>query len=385
MIISGRHKKPIFRTKIARKISDIPAEDWKKVFPDVLEGYDFFRTLDESGMGQFLFYYIMVYDGKLPVGATTCFMVNYSLDTSINGPMRRITNSIKKLKPDIFSIKALICGAATGKGRIGLAADKDAVFKVMFRKMEHLAKKNRAAVIAFKDFDRDYSGLFDTLHRSGFIKVDSLPNAEMDIRYRDFEEYLKALSHDMRYDLRRKFKKTEGCVKIDLKITDDLEADELKDVYRMYLDMIERNDMNFEILPVEFFRDISRNMPGRTRFFLWKIDGKIAAFLFSLVSEEIFMDYCVGLDYSLAHKYHLYFLHFRDSLNWCIRNGIKQYDMGITAYFTKLRLGFDLKPLYIYAKLRNRALRPAFNIACRLLKFENFDPELKAAKKKARI
>jgi predicted N-acyltransferase len=143
--------------------------------------------------------------------------------------------------------------------------------------------------------------------------------------------------------------------------------------------------MNFEILPVEFFRDISRNMPGRTRFFLWKIDGKIAAFLFSLVSEEIFMDYCVGLDYSLAHKYHLYFLHFRDSLNWCIRNGIKQYDMGITAYFTKLRLGFDLKPLYIYAKLRNRALRPAFNIACRLLKFENFDPELKAAKKKARI
>jgi len=123
MIISRRHKKPIFRTKVARKISDIPAEDWKKVFPDVSESYDFFKTLDESDMGQSLFYYIMVYDGKLPVGATTRFMIDYSLDTGINGPIRRITNSIKKLKPDIFSMKAFICGAATGNGGIRLAAD----------------------------------------------------------------------------------------------------------------------------------------------------------------------------------------------------------------------------------------------------------------------
>jgi hypothetical protein len=57
--------------------------------------------------------------------------------------------------------------------------------------------------------------------------------------------------------------------------------------------------------------------------------------------------------------------------------------MGITAYEPKLRLGFDLVPLYIYAKLRSRMLRPAFNLICQLLKFEHFDPVLRKAKRKS--
>ena len=73
--------------KVARKISEIQAEDWDKVFPGVLEGYDFFKTLDESGLGQFTFYYIMVYDGKTPVGAAPCFLMKYPLDNSIRGPL----------------------------------------------------------------------------------------------------------------------------------------------------------------------------------------------------------------------------------------------------------------------------------------------------------
>jgi predicted N-acyltransferase len=153
----------------------------------------------------------------------------------------------------------------------------------------------------------------------------------------------------------------------------------------MYLDIVKRHDMNFELLPEAFFKNISKNMPGRVKFFLWKIDGKIAAFLFALTSQERFIDYFVGLDYSLAHKYHLYFLKFRDALNWCIEHKIKKYEMGITAYEPKLRLGFDLVPLHIYAKLRNRALRPAFNLICQFLKFEHFDPVLRNAKKKAGI
>ena len=170
-----------------------------------------------------------------------------------------------------------------------------------------------------------------------------------------------------------------------MKATDSLEPDELKEVYKMYLDIVARHDMNFELLPEAFFRDISKNMPGQAKFFLWKMEGKIVAFLFSLVSKERFIDYFVGLDYSVAYKYHLYFVKFRDALNWCIKNKIKTYEMGITAYEPKLRLGFNLVPLYLYAKLRNRMLRPVFNLICQFLKFEHFDPALKAAKKKAGI
>ena len=383
MIVSRRHKRSVLRTRVTGKISDIPAGDWNKVFPDVLEGYDFFRTLDGSGIGQFSFHYIMVYDRKIPVGAIACFLVDYSLDTSINGPLRRITNSIKKIRPNIFSLKAFVCGMPMGQGRMGLAGDRDAVFKVIMRKVEQLAKKNKAAIIAFKDFDKSYTAMLDPLQKYGFSKFDSLPNTELNVWFKDFEEYLKTLSGATRYDLRRKFKKVDGHVDIKMEILDSLEPEDLSDVYRMYLEIVARNDMNFELLPIDFFRDIPKNMSGHTKFFLWRMDGKIVAFLFCLVSEELLIDYFVGLDYSVAHKYHLYFLKFRDALNWCIKNNIKKYEMGITAYEPKLRLGFDLVPLYLYAKLRNRMLRPVFNLICQFLKFEHFDPVLRKVKKKA--
>jgi len=379
MKISRRHKKIGLKTRVTRRISEIPEGDWNRVFPDVLESYDFFKTLDESHLDQFSFYYIMAYDGTTPVCAVPCFIMNYSLDTSIAGPIKRITNSIKKRMPNIFNIKALVCGTPLGQGRMGMGDHSDHMH-VILRRMEQIAKKNKVAIIAFKDFDKTYNKVFDPLRKKGFSKLDSLPWTELDIRFKNFEEYLKTLSGATRYDLRRKFKKVDKHVKIDLEIVRTLEDDVLRDLYGLYLDIVERHDMQFEILSIDFFRNASKIMPKQTKYFLWRIDGKLVAFLFCLVSKDVMIDYYVGFDYSVAHKYHLYFIKFRDTMNWCVKHGIKKYEMGTTGYEPKRRLGLDFVPLYLYARLRNRALRPIFNLICQFLKFENFDPYLKKAK-----
>jgi predicted N-acyltransferase len=139
--------------------------------------------------------------------------------------------------------------------------------------------------------------------------------------------------------------------------------------------------MGFEIMPIDFFKNVAKNMPNNVRFFLWKADKKIVAFLFALISEDSILDYYIGLDYSVAHEYSLYFIKFRDTIKWCIDNKIKKYEMGTTGYEPKKRLGFDFIPVYLYAKLRNRVFRPVFKILCRFLQFENFDPILKEMKK----
>ncbi len=385
MIISKRHKRLAFRTVVVRKISELPPNHWDKVFPNVLESYNFFKVLDESNLEQFSFYYIMVYDHKMPVGAAACFLMNYSLDTSINGPLRRITNSIRKLIPNIFSLKVVVCGMPIGQGRIGIIGHTDVVIKAILRRMEQIARKNRAAIIAFKDFDQTYTALLDPLQKFGFSKFDGLPSTELKVWFKDFEEYLKTLSSANRYDLRRKFRKVDGRVAISLEIVVDLKDDTLQDVYRLYLGMVNKHDMGFELLPIEFFKSISKNMPEHTKFFLWRIEDKLVAFLLCFVSDDLFMDYYLGLDYSVAYKYHLYFIKFRDTLNWCIKHGIKKYDMGFTGYEPKRRLGFELVPLYLYVKLRNRMLRPVFNLVCQFLKFENFDPDLKEAGKRKKL
>jgi predicted N-acyltransferase len=385
LIVSKRHKRSTLKTRVVEKITQIPAEDWNKVYPDVLEDYNFYKTLDEISLGQFSLFYIAVYDRKVPVAATACFIMNYPLDTSINGPLRRVTNTIKRVMPNIFSLKAVICGMPMGQGRIGIAGDPDAVMKAILRRMEQIAKKKKAPIVAFKDFDQAHTKALDPLRNRGFTKLDSLPTTILNVWYKDFEEYMRTLSGASRYDLRRKFKKVDGHVNFDLKISDAIDAGELREVYKLYLDIVAKHDMGFELLPIEFFKNIPINMPGRTKYFLWRIDGKLAMFLFGLVSKDIFIDYYVGLDYSITHKYHLYFVKFRETLNWCIKNGIKQYEMGITGYEPKRRLGFDFVPLYIYVKLRNRALRGAFALLCQFLKFENFDPALKKGKRQRSI
>ncbi len=381
MIISRHHKRAGFKTKVARRISEIPADDWNKAFPNILESYDFFKTLDESSLGQFKFYYIMVYDRGVPVGAAACFLMDYSLDTSISGPLKRVTCAIKKLAPKLFSLRALICGTPLGQGRMGGACDPAGVLDAVLRRMEQIAKKNKAAVVALKDFDKTYTKILDPLKKDGFSKFDSLPWTGLDVHVKEWEGYLKHLSGATRYDLRRKFKKVDSLVSLDLEITGALKDDVLKDVYKMYLDIVARHDMEFEVLSIDFFRNISKNMPDHTKFFLWRIDGVLVAFLFCLVSKDLMIDYYVGFDYSVAHKYHLYFIKFRDTLNWCIKNGIKKYEMGATGYEPKRRLGFEFVPLYVYVRFRNRMMRPLLTFISQFLKFENFDPDLKKAKK----
>jgi len=376
--LSRRHKKLKFTSKVVSRISEINRDEWNKVFPDVLESYDFFKTLDESGFDQFSFRYIAVYNRKTIVGATHCFILKYSMDTSINGPLRRLTNFIKKANPEIFNIKAVACGSPVGQCRIGISDDKDRILNVILRRLEQIARKEKASIIAFKDFNNNYKKMIAAhLKKEGFVGFNSLPTTLMDLRFKNFEEYMQALSGATRYDLRRKFRASEKHGKVEMEIVDQIDGRTLEDAYKLYLQMLETHDMAFEIVPKDFFSNISKNMPGNIKFFLWRIDGKMAAFLFAMVKEDMFIDYYLGLDYALAHKYHLYFVKFRDVMSWCIKHKIKEYEMGITGYEPKRRLGFNFEHLYLYVKYRNAFIRPFFNFFAQFLKFENFDPELK--------
>ncbi|TAM36681.1 GNAT family N-acetyltransferase, partial [bacterium] len=340
------------KIKIARKIEEIPPQDWYAVYPGILESYYFLKTLDESNLSQFSFFYIVVYDNNKPIGATNCFIMDFPLDIAVAGKFKKATNFIKSLFPGIFSPRVLICGLPMGQGRIGMAGDPLIIFKAIYKGMEDIARQERAGIIAFKDFDLSYRKILDERLDSGFFRIDSLPSTDMDIHFSSFDEYLKTLSSASRSGLKRKFLKIDGKLKIDLEITNKLEDGVLEEVYALYLQTYERQEMGLEKLTADFFKNVSKNMPLETKFFLWRIDNKIAAFAFCLVSGDYFIDYYLGFDYSVAYQYNLYFVRFRELINWCIKNKIKKYEMGATGYEPKRRLGFNFIPLYIYVKHR---------------------------------
>jgi len=336
--------------------------------------------LDESHFDQFSFYYILVYDQGEVAGAAPCFLMNYPLDTTVQGPLKTLTSTIKKIFHNLFNLKALICGLPMGPGRIGIVGNRDDVMKAILMQLEQIAKDEKVPIIAFKDFDSHYTTDLDQLRKEGFWRFESMPNTEMEIKFKSFDEYLKTLSRASRDGVKRKFKKVDGQVKIDLEVSNELNGS-LEDAHALYLQTSAKNGVDFEILPKEFFQNISKNMPGQAKYFLWRINHKLVAFALCLVSDDHFIDYYLGFDYSVAYDYHLYFVRFRDLMNWCIQNKIKRYEMGTTSYEPKKRLGFNFIPLYVYVKHRRKWTNSFLKLLSRFLKPENFDQTLKELKK----
>jgi len=303
--------------------------------------------------------------------------MDFHLDIAVSGPLKLFFQAVKKAFPGIINPKVVICGLPMGLGRIGMARNSGEVIEVISESLEKAAEENKAAMIFFKDFTKVYDARLKPLLSKGFSRIESFPSTEMNITFNSFDDYLKTLSRASRDGVRRNLKKTDAEEKIDLEVKDKLEDEELLQVHDLYLQTYNKQEMGLEKLPLDFFKNISRNMPKETQYFLWRINGKLAAFALCLTSGDYFIDYYLGFDYALMDRYHLYFIRFRDLMRWCIAHGMKKYEMGVTSYESKRRLGFDFIRLYFYIKHRNKLINFFAAPLSRLMRPESFDPVFK--------
>jgi predicted N-acyltransferase len=86
-----------------------------------------------------------------------------------------------------------------------------------------------------------------------------------------------------------------------------------------------RSKLRFERLTREFLCELSRRMPDKVRYFIWRQEGRVIAFSLCMVEgSDLYAEY-LGLDYTLALKLHLYHYAFRDVVTWAIANGYKNF------------------------------------------------------------
>jgi len=118
-------------------------------------------------------------------------------------------------------------------------------------------------------------------------------------------------------------------------------------------------------------------MPDRSRFLIWRMEGRIVAFASCVVHEGVLRDNYIGLDYSVALDRHLYFVTWRDTVIWAIQNGYRYYHSAPLNYDPKLHFRMELEPLDLYV----RATHTPFNLVLRrllpILEPTRYDPVLK--------
>jgi len=213
--------------------------------------------------------------------------------------------------------------------------------------------------------------------------IESFPSTSLGLSFPSFDSYLASLSKATQIDLKRKFKRAGKRADITVEVRSEL-GELLDEAYRMYLANLDNADTTFEIVTKDFFRMIPVYMPSKARFLIFRANGRFVAFHLCLVSDGILSGEYLGMDYSIAYDIHLYFIIVKETIDWCIKNGIGSYEAGALNYDPKKRLDFTFITQYLFFRHRNPISNLLFRLFVIPLKPENFDPVLRELKRSRR-
>jgi predicted N-acyltransferase len=344
------------------------SDKWKSAFQNKCKDHRYYEIVDETLEDNFEHQYLLLEDDFGNVRAVQpVFFVRQNLVEGMRGKTRSVVDSIQKKYPRFLTMRVLMVGCAAGTGDLGACDDPNEKWtaRALFAVLRTYARQNGASLVVLKDFPAKYRPVLESSYSNGYARIPSMPMTRLPLHYQNWDEYLRTLSKATRKDLRRKFRKAERGPKIDLEIVNDL-TPYVDETYPLYLQVHERSPLKFETLTKDYFRAISKRMPDRTRFFIWRQSGKIAAFSFCLVCNDALYDECIGLDYCVALDLHLYFYTLRDIISWSLQQGLKYYYSNPLNYGPKLHLRCELVPLDLYVMHTSALLNPGFR---RMIKY----------------
>ncbi len=146
------------------------------------------------------------------------------------------------------------------------------------------------------------------------------------------------------------------------------------EIYALYKQTHDRSKMRFEHLTPEFFALLGQEMGDSARYFLWRVEGRIAAFALCLVHGEEIHHLNIGFDYSVSLDLQLYYVTMRDILQWALGQGLKRYVTGQLNYDPKLHFRMRLAPLDLYSRHTSPLLNPIFKRVLPYLQPVRHDP-----------
>lgn len=368
--------------KILDSISQIEKQGWDSVFGDIPEGYQFYKTVEESGLKEFDFYYLALYQEGRIISIAPLFVTDFNLDIAAEGLIEKIMQGLRRsVSPRFLIFKTLFCGSPFGEnGILGFAdgVNRADVLSEMVKIILEFCRAKGIPMIIFKDFLKGEASLPRSLSAQGFLEVKSFPSVITDLDFSSFDEYLRSLSNSTRKGLRKNIKRAYALADIDVKVTDDIDA-VAQEIFRLYENTYNNGTTKFERLTKEFFIKAAKNMPGQAKFFLYYVNGKLGAFNLCFVYKDLLIDKFIGFDYDISRRHSLYFVSWCFNIEWCLKNSIRYYQTGQTDYHPKLRLGGRLVPLYVYLRHGNPLLNSILRMLAVFLKPENFDLDIKGA------
>jgi hypothetical protein len=350
---------------------------WHAAFAGERKDRRFYELLEDTLEG-FDYGYLVAGSGDDVSSVQPYFIVDQDLTAGTNGHAKSIIAGIRRLWPRFMRARTLMVGCVAGEGHLdGSELAQMATAERLAGSLRDVARELDCVMIVLKEFPAKYRAPLRRLRDAGFTRVPSMPMTTLRLDFKSFEDYIdKSLSPRTRGKVRRKLRAADRATPaITMSLVDDVDAI-VDNIYPLYLGVYERSPLQFEKLTREFLCEIARRMPDKACFFVWRQGEKIIAFgLCTVNGGDICHEY-VGFDYSVAFELNLYYLVFRDIIEWAIANGYQRFYSGSLNYDPKWHLRQALYPIDLYVRHTSDPVNALFGKLLPLLEPTRSDPIL---------
>ena len=368
--------------KIFDNINKIERKDWDEIFGDIPESYSFYKVLDNSQFSEFKFYYLVGYQEDKIIFIAPLFTADFNLDIAVEGWLAKVIGFIRKVFPRFVIFKTLFCGSPFAEhGALGIRQDAQVqpdLVKALLNGINDLTVKTGSRLVIFKDFLKQSTLFLDVLKKHGYSRVESFPAVSVDLNVASFEDYLKSLGKSTRKNLNKKLKQAFSRANLEIKEAGGVEG-VIDRIFQLYEFTYNAGSTKFERLNRQFFLQVSRDPGLGARFFLYYVNGKLAAFNLCFVYPDLLIDKFIGFDYDISKRHNLYFVSWAHNIKWCIAKGLQYYYPGQTGYKAKISLGGRLITLYAYLRHKNAFFNFLLKLFIPFLKPDDFSGSIKKA------
>ena len=261
---------------VAESVDTFGSDAWNRLFPDELEDWSYYRAVERAGLTDFTWLYFAVKRAGELRAVVPAFVTDYRLDTTLQGPLRRVTDAIARWFPRLLRVRMLSLGSPVSEVcHLGFAADADMaererLLDALLRAVETYSQQHRIGMLAVKDAGAAQDALWTQAGRArGLRRQPGLPTAYLDLPFTSVADYLASLSHATRKDMRRKLKHAD---ELRVEWRDDI-SDILDDVMRLYRCTFENAALHFEELTPAYFTGVLEALSGRARCATYWLGG----------------------------------------------------------------------------------------------------------------
>lgn len=360
----------------------LPEALWARCFPPPCEGLWWYRAFERAGVeDQFTFAYALVTRDAAPIAIAPAFQMNLALEIVLPDEIAPIVAFIGRWIPPLRYQRTFFVGSpCSEEGTIGLipGVTLAEVLPVLVPAVEARARAARMDMIVWKDVtDADRADFEAIVKSARLFATPSFPGTEIHDLPATFEGYLKGLSGNHRYQLKKKLKLSRAALDLECQIVQAPDAATQAEIWALFMQTYDKATTRFERLTPAFFASLAA-VPTTTFVVLRRKDtGAMTAFMLCYFEAGCATNKFIGLDYTLGEKTFLYFRLFEEFVVWAQSKGATRVRSGQTGYRAKFDLEHEPAPLTNFAQHKSRIMHWIYATVGRTITWSSLDPDLK--------